>query len=83
MRKSPVSKNFIIASNQYIIKHLSKSIIAGFKLLNKSVEIDHNKSKFHSGDDSFWLIQSNTRVVDTLHKRISVKAATSHSVHDV
>ena len=83
MHKAPVSKNVVTASNQYIIKYLSKSILAAFKLLYKSLEIEHNKRKFYSGDDSFWLIQSTTPVVDTFNKFISRKTATSVSAHDL
>ena len=47
------------------------------------MEIYHNKSKFYSGVDSFWLIQSNTPVIDTLDKLINLKSAMSVSAYDL
>ena len=83
MHKSPIGTKIKIENNQCINKHLSKSIIAAFKLLYKSVQIYHNKSKFYSGVDCFSLIQNNAPVIDTLNKLIKQKAATSVSAYDV
>ena len=49
MHKCPISTRFMISSNRYAIKPLSKNIPAAFKLLYKSVEKFRNKSKFCSG----------------------------------
>ena len=48
MHKCPISIRFMISSNRYVIKPLSKNIPAAFKLLYKSVERFRNKSKFCS-----------------------------------
>ena len=47
---------------------LSKNITASFKLLYEFVGKCHNKSKFYSGLNSFWVIQNNEPVIDILNK---------------
>ena len=82
MHKSPIGARFIIASKKCAVKPLSKNITAAFKLLYKSVEKYHSKSKTYSGINSFWVIQNNKPVIDTLNKLSNRKAAKSVSTYD-
>ena len=82
MHKSPIGARFIIASKQCTIKRLSKNITAAFKLLYKSVEKYHHKSKFYSGVNSFWVIQNSKPVIDNLNKLSNRKRAKSVSTYD-
>ena len=82
MHKSPIGARFIIASKQCVVKPLSKNITAAFKLLYKSVEKYHSKCKFYSGINSFWVIQNNKPVIDTLNKLSNRNAAKPVSTYD-
>ena len=82
MHKSPIGARFIIASKKCALKPLSKNITSAFKLLYKSVEKYHSKSKSYSGVNSFWIIQNNKPVIDTLNKLNNRKAAKSVTTYD-
>ena len=55
MPKLPIGIRFLIASKQCVVKLLRtfKNMTAAFKLLYKSVEKYHIKSKFYSGVNLF------------------------------
>ena len=57
MHKLPISNRFIVASRHCVIKTFSKNITVTFKLLYKS-SFYHDKSKFYSRVNSFWVIQN-------------------------
>ena len=72
MHVSPTGTKFIIARKQCVLKPFSNNIIAAFKLLHKSVEKYHNKSKFLG---HFGWSKIKKRVIDTLNKLSNWKAA--------
>jgi len=47
---------------------LSKNISSAFKLFNKLVESYHNKSRYFSHINTFWVIQNNQPVLKAINK---------------
>ena len=82
MHNLPIGTRYITDSRQCVIKALSKNIATTFKLLYKSVEKYHNKSKFYSGVNSFSVIQNNKSVTDTLNKLSNPEVAKSFFIYD-
>ena len=72
MHKKPVGARFIIASKQCVTKEISKDIASLFKLFLKQVRNYHKKSQYFSGVKTFWVIDNNKNVLDSL-KSLSKK----------
>lgn len=76
LHKNPIKFRFIIAAPDCSIKPLSKAITKIFKLFYRQIETYNAKSYFFSHVKSFWVIQSNEKVIDSikrLNKRKSFK----------
>ena len=78
--KSPIGTGFIIASKQSVVKVLSGNITGVIKLY-ESVRKYRNK-RCYSGVNSFWVIQNNKPVIDTLCKLNNQKVTKSISTYD-
>ena len=72
MHKNPVGARFIIASRQCVTKELSKDVASLFKLFLLQIKNYHRKSQYFSGVKTFWVIDTNINVINTL-KSISKK----------
>ena len=73
MYKNPTKFRFIIAAPKCAIKPLSKSIISIFKLFYSQIETYNKKSHFYSGVKTFWIVQNNEPVINSLKKLTSRK----------
>ena len=80
MHKSPISFRFIIASNKCVTKQLSQYVTSAFKLFFEQIKTYHDKIYFFSGIKSFWIIQNNQPVIQSISKinsRNSAKCVSS------
>ena len=82
MHKNPIGYRFIIASKTCTNKELSKYVTSVFKLFHMALESYWDISKFHSGVNSFWIIQNNEPVVDAINRTNKKSSAKSISTFD-
>ena len=68
IHKDPIGFRFIVASPKCTVKHLSKDITSVFKLFHKQIQNYHRKRRFWSGINTFWVIQNNNPVINSLFK---------------
>ena len=68
MHKTPIKARFIIASPTASIKPLAKAITSAFRLFYRQIESYNDKSRFFTGVNTFWVIQSNKPVTKALNK---------------
>ena len=68
MHKNPIKFRFIIAAPKCSIKPLSKAVTSVFKLFYNQIEHYNLKSYFYSSIKTFWVIQNNQPVIDSLNK---------------
>ena len=77
LHKNPIKFRFIIAAPDCSMKPLSKAITKIFRLFYKQVETYNAKSFFYSQVKTFWVIQNNEHVINSikkLNKRNSVRS---------
>ena len=82
MHKTPIKFRFIIASKFCTAKKLSKYVAVVFAHLLQQIERYHTKSYFFSGIKSFWIIQNNKPLLDTITKINKRKSARNLSNFD-
>ena len=82
MHKTPIGCRFIIASKQCSTKPLTKVISIVFKMIFNTVESFHNKSRFYSRLNKFWVVQNSFPVTDKLDKINIKNNAKSISTYD-
>ena len=82
MHKAPVGSRFIIASKSCSMKPLSKKVTTACKLIFNTIQSYHKKSKFYSGLNTFWIIQNNNAVLQTVKNLNKRNAAKSVSTYD-
>ena len=68
LHKNPIKFRFIIAAPNCSIKPLSKAITKIFRLFYKQVETYNAKSFFYSQVKTFWVIQNNEHVINSIKK---------------
>ena len=68
MHKNPIGSRFIIASTKSSNKPLSKIVSNTFKMIFKQIENFHEKSKFYSNYNLFWVIENSKPVIDMLER---------------
>ena len=68
MHKTPIKFRFIISSKFCTSKKLSKYVAVVFAHLLQQIEHYHAKSYFFSGIKSFWIIQNNKPLLDSITK---------------
>ena len=66
MHKTPSKSRFIVAAPKCSIKPLSKAITSVFKLFYKQIEAYNKKSRFFTGVNTFWVVQSNKQITDVI-----------------
>ena len=79
MHKNPIKAKFIVASPKCSIKPLAKAITSAFRIFYKQIQSYHYKSRFFTGVNSFWVVQSNKPVfeaINRLNKRNKAKSIT-------
>ena len=82
LHKNPIGARFIIASKTSCNKPLSKIITIVFKMIYNQIENFHNKSKFCTNFDLFWVIQNSNPIIDILDKINKKSTAKSISTFD-
>jgi len=82
MHKNPVGCRFIIASKTCSTKPLSRAVSMVFKVLYKHVEQFHQKSRFFSGFNKFWVVQNSSPVIEHLNRINAKKKAKRISTFD-
>ena len=66
MHKTPIKARFIVAAPKCTVKPLSKAITKIFKMFFNKIEAYNAKSRFFSGVNTFWVVQSNKQVTKSL-----------------
>lgn len=66
MHKTPIKSRFIIASKTCTTKQLSKYVASVFSKFLQQVHHYHSKSFFFSGIKTFWVIQNNKPILDSI-----------------
>ena len=77
LHKNPLKFRFIIAAPNCSIKPLSKAVTKIFRLFYRQVETYNAKSFFYSQVKTFWVIQNNEHVINSikkLNKKSSVRS---------
>ena len=77
MHKIPSKARFIVAAPICSIKQLSKAVTTAFKIFFKMIERYNKISSFFSGVNTFWVIQNNVPVINSvnqLNKRSAAKS---------
>ena len=82
MHKNPIKARFIVASPNCSIKPLSKAITSAFRLFYRQIESYNNKSRYFTGVNSFWVVQSNKPVFEAINRLNKRKKAKSISTFD-
>ena len=82
MHKNPSKFRFIIAAPKCSIKPLNKAITAIFKLLFRQIEKYNQKSYFYSGVKSFWVVQNNEAILNSVSKLNKKRRARCVSTFD-
>ena len=69
MHKNPIRFRFIIAAPKCSIKPLSKAVTSFYlRLFYNQIEHYNLKGYFYSSIKTFWVIQNNQPVIDSLNK---------------
>ena len=68
MHKTPIGTRFIIASKNCSTKPLSGIISNAFKLIFDSVNSFHNKNRYYSNLNKFWVVQNSLPIIKKLDK---------------
>ena len=66
--KTPIKERFIVASPVCSIKPLAKSLTSLFRVFFKQIETYNAKCRFFSGVNTFWVVQNNKPVTDSIKK---------------
>ena len=82
LHKTPSKSRFIVAATHCSVKPLSKAVTAALKLLYKQIESYNDKSCYFSGVNTFWPIQNNTKVINSLNKLSSLHKAKTITTFD-
>ena len=61
------------------IKPLAKSLTFLFRIFSKQIETYNAKCRFVSGDNTFWVVQNNKPVTDSIKKLNARSKVTSVS----
>ena len=68
LHKKPSKSRFIVAATNCSVKPLSKAVTAALKLLYNQIESYNDKCFYFSGVKSFWPIQDNSKVINSLNR---------------
>ena len=65
---TPIAHRFIISSKKCSTKHVSKAVSNAFKLIFSQVENFHQKAKFVSNYNKFWVLQNVEPIITIMTK---------------
>ena len=82
MHKNPSGAGFIIAGKKCINKKLTQHVTSAFKLCFKQVEGYHRKTNYFTGTKTFWVIQNNNALLESIKKINKRKKAQKLSTFD-
>ena len=82
MHKNPIKGGFIIASPKSSIKPLARTITSVFRLFFRQIYTHNDKCWFFTGVNTFWVVQNNEPVIDTMNGLNKRRKATSVSTFD-
>ena len=82
MHKTPLKFRFIIAAPKCSIKPLSKAITSVFRLFYNLIENFNSKDLYYSSVKSFWVIQNNQKVLESLTRLNKRKKGSCISTYD-
>ena len=82
LHKKPTKSRFIIAAPKCSMKPLSKAITKILKLMYTQIENYNKKCHFFSGVKTFWTIQNNTPVINSINSLNKRNKASSVSTFD-
>ena len=68
LHENSVKARLLIDSPKWSMKPLSKAVTALLKLINKEMEQCNFKTQYYSCVKTFWPIQNNQTVIDTMKK---------------
>ena len=68
LHKTPSKARFIVAATNCSVKPLSKAVTSALKLIYNQIETYNKKTLYFSGVKSFWPIQNNIQVIDSIKK---------------
>ena len=68
MHKNPKKFRFIIGSRTCVIKPLAKKLVQILKLVMKTLRRYHNKAKFYTGIERYWIVENNDIVLKNMEK---------------
>ena len=80
--KTPIKERFIVASPVCSIKPLAKSLTSIFRVFFKQIEAYNAKCRFFSGVNTFWVIQNNKPVTESIKRLNARNKGTSISTFD-
>ena len=82
LHKHLCKARFIIAAPQCSVKPLSKAVTSVLKLMYKQIETYNSKIHYFSGVKSFWPIQKNQLVIDSIKNTNSRNKALSIATYE-
>ena len=82
LHKNPIDSPFIIASKICSTKSLSKAVSNVFKLIYSQTENFHDKSKFLSNYNKFWVFQNVDCVIENMNIICRKKEAKPITTYD-
>ena len=68
LHKNPTKFRFIIAAPKCSVKPLSKAVTSVFRLFYNQIENYNMKCCFYSSVKTFWVIENNHDVLNSLNK---------------
>ena len=75
MDKNPTKTRLMVAGLKLSVKLLSKDVKTAIKLMYKQIENYNFKTRYCSGIKTFWLVQGNQSVIDTMSRLNSINKA--------
>ena len=82
MHKNPIGSRFIVASKICSTKKLSADVSKIFKLFFNQVRNFHDKSKFYSSYNKFWVVDNSSSILSKINKCNVKKNAKSIATFD-
>ena len=67
MHKNPIKARFIIASPKSSIKPLAKTLTSVFRLFFRQIQTYNDKCRFFTSVNTFWVVQTNKTVIDSMN----------------
>ena len=79
LHENPIKARFNIASLKYSIKSTARTITLNFHLIFRQIQTYNDKCRVFTGVNTFWVVQNNKQVIDTIKGLNKRREATSVS----